>query len=91
MKIFRRKQKDDLSDSSICIDEPDYKRGIKVLMNLISMLIIGWCAVYGILKFISWTDTLHPLLGNLLSAIVVVSFFHCCYIGFRFLEDTYYK
>lgn len=58
---------------------------VKILFSLISLLIIGACAIYGLFHFFDWAESVHPVFGYVASFIAVLSFLNCYYLFYKIL------
>lgn len=66
--------------------KPMKKEKLKIFLAMISLHIVGLCAIYGILKFNDWAESINPIFGYIASLIVALSFIYCYYLFFKMLE-----
>lgn len=56
-------------------------------LKFISMLVVDMFAVYGVLRFLSWAETINPVLGNIISFIVVLMLGYHYYCDINSFEE----
>ena len=62
------------------------KNKLKRFLAMISLHIVGLCAIYGILEFNDWAESINPIFGYIASLIVFLSFVYFYYLSFKVLE-----